>query len=653
MALVEMKRLRAVALQSRRRVLLRQLRQLGCVEVEAAADSTDFNGEENLPQTAEENTGAQEHLAALQQAKQTLDQYAPPEKRPLLARKPQLTEGQLYDERTLDDALGAAKEINRAAQQINRLQTEENRLESAITQLKPWLALDVPLNYELDDGQVFYLRGALPAAASLEALEQELAQQAPASQLEAVSSDNAQHYVTLLTHRSCREAALSLLKQRGFSQASSPGAEGPARQWTTRLQQQIEEGQAQRQKCVEDIAKYRNSYRQLEQAIDAYSLEAEEDRLLSGLARTKDTVALTGWIPAKAQQAVAKVLEEQGCAYSMEDPQEGEYPPTAMENGVLAEPFNAVTEMYGMPRYGSLVDPNPLMVPFYITFFSFIMADAVYGIVIALGCFLALKLMQPKGSMRQMLTLFFYCGLGTIVAGVLMGGWLGDAVYQFTRMLWGEGGAVSIRPLWFNLTEEPLKMLIFSLVLGAVQILVGMAVSAWRMIKQKDYLGALFDPGCWYIIFIGAGLYVGLGLQAGLYVALAGVVLMLILGGRGKKGFGKITGGLGKLYNVTGFVSDLLSYSRIMALALSGSVVGSVFNQMGAMGGGGIVGVVVFIIVALIGHVFNLAISVLGAYVHTSRLQYIEFFGRFYEDGGRIMQPLKNKTKYVEVVKED
>ena len=145
----------------------------------------------------------------------------------------------------------------------------------------------------------------------------------------------------------------------------------------------------------------------------------------------------------------------------------------------------------------------------------------------------------------------------------------------------------------------------------------------------------------------------GLGLQAGLYVALAGVVLMLILGSRGKKGFGKITGGLGKLYNVTGFVSDLLSYSRIMALALSGSVVGSVFNQMGAMGGGGIVGVVVFIIVALIGHVFNLAISVLGAYVHTSRLQYIEFFGRFYEDGGRIMQPLKNKTKYVEVVKED
>ena len=123
MALVEMKRLRAVALQSRRRTLLRQLRQLGCVEVEVAADSTDFNGEENLPQTAEENTGAREYLTALQQAKQTLDQYAPPEKRPLLARKPQLTEGQLYDERTLDSALSAAQEINRAAQQIGRLQT--------------------------------------------------------------------------------------------------------------------------------------------------------------------------------------------------------------------------------------------------------------------------------------------------------------------------------------------------------------------------------------------------------------------------------------------------------------------------------------------------------------------------------------------------
>ena len=154
------------------------------------------------------------------------------------------------------------------------------------------------------------------------------------------------------------------------------------------------------------------------------------------------------------------------------------------------------------------------------------------------------------------------------------------------------------------------------------------------------------------MIFAGIGLAV-LGIGVGQWLIIAGVVLMLLLGGRDKKGFGRITGGLGKLYGITGFVSDLLSYSRIMALGLSGAVVGSVVNKMGAMGGGGIIGVLLFVVVAIIGHTFNIAISVLGAYVHTSRLQYIEFFGRFYEDGGRMMHPLKIKTKYVDVVKED
>ena len=290
------------------------------------------------------------------------------------------------------------------------------------------------------------------------------------------------------------------------------------------------------------------------------------------------------------------------------------------------------------------------MVPFYVTFFAFIMGDAVYGILIALGCFLGLKLLKPKGTMRQMLTLFFYCGLGTIVAGVLMGGWLGDAVPAFTEAVLGK--RVNLPPLWFNPMEEPMKMLIFSMVLGGIQILTGMAVAAWRQIRQGDYLGALCDTGGWYLIFAGAGLAVA-GIGLGQRIALAGVLILLLLGGRDKKGLGRITGGLGKLYSITGFVSDLLSYSRIMALGLSGAVVGSVVNKMGAMGGQGLKGALIFIVVAVIGHTFNIAISVLGAYVHTSRLQYIEFFGRFYEDGGRSMHPLKTKTKYVEVIEED
>lgn len=650
MALVTMKRLRAVALQSQRRPLLRQLRRLGCVEVETAAGSTDFQGSDQLPQTVEENTGAREFLAAITQAKQTLDHYAPPDKRPLFARKPQMTEGQLYNEKVLDDALQAARKINRATQEMGRLTAEQNRLEAALVQLKPWLQLDVPLEYEAQ-GSFYYCRGVLPAAADLSEVERELEEKAPESQLEQVSSDMEQHYVTLLVHNASREAALSVLKQKGFSQVVQRDAEGTAGQWEKKQRAQIDAMKRQQEDLIGTIRGQRDARAALEQAIDAYAQEAEEDELLSGLAHTKETVVLTGWLPEKAAGRVAEVLEKHGCAYSLDDPQEGEDPPTAMENGPIAEPFNAVTEMYGMPAYGSLVDPNPLMVPFYITFFGFIMGDAVYGIIITLGCFLGLKLMRPKGTMRQMLTLFMYCGVSTIIAGVLMGGWLSDGVNLFAQTFLGTQGEV-IRPLWFNPLEEPMTMLIFSLGLGALQIVTGMAVSAWRQLKRGQWIDALVDTGSWYLVFAGIGLAVA-GVSIGTYLAIAGVVIMLVLGGHGKKGFGRITGGLGKLYDVTGYVSDLLSYSRIMALGLSGAVVGSVVNKMGAMAGGSLIGVVLFILVGLIGHTFNIAISLLGAYVHTSRLQYIEFFGRFYEGGGRIMKPLKNKTKYVEITEED
>ena len=648
MALVEMKRLRAIALQSRRRSLLRQLRRVGCVEVETAAESTDFEQEAVLEGTVEENTGAREYMASITQAMEVLGRYVPPPSRPLLAGKPRITEQQLYDEKVLDEALAAARRINQAAEEMVRLQSETGRLEGAVAQLRPWTGLDVPLDYRME-GPVEYLRGILPAAVDLQEMEKELEEKAPACQMEKVSSDAEQHYVTFLIYRGCREQAMAVIKQKGFAQASQEG-EGTVSQCIRSLEEKMAQLEKQRLELIEQIKQCGACYRKMEQALDAYAMEAEEDQLLSGLLRTKNTVVITGWLPKKAQERVEKVLEKEGCAYSMEDPQEGENPPTAMENGPIAEPFNAITEMYGMPRYGSLIDPNPLMVPFYVTFFAFIMGDAVYGILIALGCFLGLKLLKPKGTMRQMLTLFFYCGLGTIVAGVLMGGWLGDAVPAFTEAVLGR--RIELPPLWFNPMEEPMKMLIFSMVLGGVQILTGMAVAAWRQIRQGDYLGALCDTGGWYLIFAGAGLAV-MGIGPGKWVALAGVLILLVLGGRDKKGLGRITGGLGKLYNVTGFVSDLLSYSRIMALGLSGAVVASVVNKMGAMGGAGLKGALIFVVVGIIGHTFNIAISVLGAYVHTSRLQYIEFFGRFYEDGGRNMHPLQAKTKYVEIIEED
>ena len=270
MALVEMKRLRAVALQSRRRSLLRQLRREGCVEVEAAQESTDFGQENALERTTEENTGAGEYLTVIGQAMEVLSKYVPPPSRPLLAGKPQLTESQLYDEKVLDKALAAARQINKAAEEMNRLLGEIGRLEGTVTQLKPWKSLDVPLEYHMD-GAVEYLRGVLPGATDLKELEGELAEKAPACQMEQVSSDNEQHYVTFLIHQSCKEQAMAIIKQRGFAQAPQEG-EGTPAQYIGALEKQMAQMEQQRQDLIGKIKECGDAYRAMEQALDACSM---------------------------------------------------------------------------------------------------------------------------------------------------------------------------------------------------------------------------------------------------------------------------------------------------------------------------------------------------------------------------------------------
>ena len=207
-----------------------------------------------------------------------------------------------------------------------------------------------------------------------------------------------------------------------------------------------------------------------------------------------------------------------------------------------------------------------------------------------------------------------------------------------------------IPPLAFNPMDDPMTALYLSFVLGMIHLFVGMGLQGYRMIKQGDVWGAIFDIGFWYLILAGAGLFL-IGVQVGLYMAIVGAVGVLFTAGRAKKNiFGKITGGLGSLYGITSYLSDVLSYSRLLALGLATGVISSVFNSMASMvAAPPVIGVVFFILICVIGHSLNLAINALGAYVHTNRLQYVEFFGKFYESGGNPFEPFFSDTKYVDV----
>ena len=318
----------------------------------------------------------------------------------------------------------------------------------------------------------------------------------------------------------------------------------------------------------------------------------------------------------------------------------------------MVVPFEAVTEMYSLPAYYGF-DPTRIFALFYAVFFGMMLSDAGYGILMAVGCFVALKKFDLEGMTYKMVKMFFYCGISTTIWGALFGGWFGDIVPVFTRTFLGKEVAVS--PLWFNPLDDPMKLLILSLALGVVHIFIGMGIKAYMQIKEGKWLDAICDEGFWYVTIIGLIAWLGGGTisdsltTVGMYMSIIGGAGLLLTGGRHNKGFGKITGGLSNIYNITSYMSDILSYARLLALGLATGVIAQVVNTMGTLFGGGIGGLIALTIIFLFGHTLNLAINALGAFIHASRLQYVEFFGKFYEDGGEPFDPFRRKTKYIKL----
>lgn len=252
--------------------------------------------------------------------------------------------------------------------------------------------------------------------------------------------------------------------------------------------------------------------------------------------------------------------------------------------------------------------------------------------------------------MRNMLTLFFFGGISTIIWGSVFGSWFGNAIPVISA---GVFGHEITPPALIDPINEPIQMMALSYAFGAVQVMTAMFLEAYRRFKRRDWQGAVFGIFGWYVLFAGIGMMILLDSPVSKYVLIVGLLMVMYGGTLDKKGLAKIVGSFMALYNITGFFSDILSYSRLLALCLSTAVVANVVNTMGALKGFGVGGSILFTIVFIVGHIFNLALNLLGTYVHTSRLQYIEYFGRFYEGGGRTFRPLKLTTKYVDIVKED
>ncbi len=653
MAIVKMKRLRLLALRDHREHLLRLLQSLGCVEIrEPAIDLSDPEWSALAKPEGEGLAKAREQEQQIDSALTVLARYAPA-KDGLLAARPTLTEEQLFDDGAYADGLAAAWQVTDGERALAQCMAEQAKLQTQKASLEPWLPLDVPLETE-GDATVPVIFGAVPARVEFAALEAAVAQAAELAQLFPAGSDRELRYFLLVCHASVLSDCTDAMRPFGFSRVTLRGWTGTAADNIRLLDNRIAALERQAAEHRAHIASMGGKRDLLRLCADRAAQEIGREENKARLIDTDAAFLLEGWVPADREPELAGVLGGFTCAWETADPAPEEYPevPVKLKNNVVTRSMNTITEMYSLPAYDG-VDANPLMAPFFIVIFGLMMADMAYGLLIMLGTGIFLKKARPKNP--YFMEMFFWCGISTFVVGALTGGFFGDFIPQLLAMM----GIQFTMPALFSPMNDTLAIMVGSVALGFVQIITGMAVSVCHKTKKGDFLDALFDEIAWWIILAGLVVWLCGSMLAvlppvfgtvGLGMLIVGGLMLALGGTRKAKGFGKLTSLVGIVYNgVTGFFSDALSYVRIMALMLSGSVIASVFNTLGATTGI----VPVFIVISLLGNLLNFALCVLGAYVHDLRLQCLEFFGRFYEEGGKPYRPLSVDTKYVDIIKEE
>ena len=644
-----MKKLTLLAVASERKALLKDLMLLGCVELtEQAVTDDSLPVLKGMGQTGLATEKARH--AAITNALKLLDKYAPA-KKSFLAPLPDAELNVLLDETTLDADVELSEHIAELEELIRRASAEEAREKAAIEALTPWAALDLPLGFHGTERAAVTLC-SFPAALDMAEADLTLGAAAPEAQLLRVSDDRSLHYAVLVCLREEQDAAAEALRPLGFSIMTVQETSGTAKEGIAAAEARLAELAEEKQQCASAIASHADSRDELKLRADTLSTRIDRAEAESKLLRTESTVCLTGWVLTEREAELAKTLEKYDCAWETAEPGKDEYPevPVKLKNNKVTRALNMVTEMYSLPAYDG-VDPNPLMAPFFILFYGIMLADMAYGLIMIIAALVVLKKKKPRKGTRNFFELMLWCGISTTIMGALTGGFFSDAPLQIAQIINPDTTWQGL-PALFTPLDDTIMILIGAMCLGFIQIITGMIISVVEKVKNGEIFDAVFNEGTWWVIFVGLALWVlGIGSVGGVPVVLAiGGVMLFIGSAKGKKGFGIFTGFIGAIYNgVTGYFGDILSYSRLMALMLAGSVIAQVFNTIGAIFGN----VFIFIIISLFGNALNFALNLLGCFVHDLRLQCLEFFKAFYKDGGKPFKPLEINTKYVTVTNTD
>ena len=646
--IVKMNRITLLGLENQRKALIKSLMDFGVVEI-SPIDEDDNKELAKNPVIQDEISVIDSKLAEINIALKNLNKYSS-EKKSMFSSRREVTFSEFENVLENQEKVWEATErIKEAEDRLVWLKAEENKLNNVIMSLLPWAEFTAPLEENGTQKTIFQI-GTIPSKVEIDDLIVEITEKTPFFTIDIINSDNDQHYISVLTHNDNEQECLSVLKAKGFNRVVFSGLSGTVMENIKQFDKQLALVFNEREEIVEDIKEMSTERKSLEILYDALSMEKSRIEANGIILETKRIIFMTGWVPEALAADIREKLEEKFLvSVTITEPEEDEDFPVLLENKGIAEAGEPVSRMYNLPSSHE-IDPNTVMTPFFIIFFGLMLGDGGYGIILTLATGLILWRFKIEGSSRKFMKLLFFCGISTIFWGAMFGGWFGIS-------------ALVPYALWFDIVAQPELMLSWSFLFGVIHILAGFGMKAANLIRKGKYIDALFDVGFWLIFFIGAILVLlpfapevnpdkvaTLSNIGKVMLALGGILLVFTQGRAKKNVFGKFFGGLLSVYDLVGLLSDVLSYSRLLALGLATGIIASIINQMAVMFDlPAVLKPIAAALILLVGHSINFAINALGAYVHSCRLQYLEFFGKFFEGGGVAFKPLKANTKYITV----
>lgn len=674
--IVEMKKLVLLGHRSDRHKLFEALHKSKMVEI---ASAEEYPCTERLDNTAktekfrEKTARLDAVFAFLKEEGRTADRlvkktrkdenpftYDAPKKNPLAPSVVRIKYDEFMDISTREtDLLYKVDEIEEMISQQNELVARRNKLLGEIERISLYSTTETPFSAYVGTETTAAFLGYVPSVQRT-AIEELRSRFDDCAVFEVYETTKVLPVAVAVTKERADEL-VSALQDLDFTRCAYNDALTPA-QAADKAREEIAAIDEEKRELLKRALEKKSALADLRILYDYYLYEIQKYEALDTFAATERSFVMEAWYPAEQEERIAAILDGVSAAivYEFREPREDEVVPTLIRSNKIVAPYEDVTNMYSIPNYREDIDPNPIMAFFYFLFFGIMIADAGYGILLAVGGFLLYKLKKPVPGKGRLLLIVGMGGISTVIWGILFGGWFGLTL--------GEGSFLaSIR--WFSPIDNPILMLVLCLGLGVLQIIVGMIVSAINKIRLHRVADAVCEDISWVVAIAGIGMLAAAllfvkndGLKyAGIAFIALGLGVLVLSNGRKKKGVkGKILGavtGIGKLYGGVNLLSDVLSYSRLFGLSLSGSVVALVVNQicttlmdlLPSIGGLPVIGVIVSIPVFMVGHLFNIGISTLGAYVHNCRLQYIEFYGKFYTGSGHMFIPYGSVAKYTYV----